>query len=264
MSRFRADSEITALNRASLEGTSLLVSRRLAVAVHAADRAHRLTGGRFDPRVIGLLDHWGYRGSPLGLVGGAGGVGSAERIVVRTDRAHARLPHPIDLGGIGKGLALRWARDRLERLAIGRYLLDAGGDLVAHGPSPDDGPWVVGIEDPRGDDGPRAVLTVKAGAVATSSIRRHHWVDGEGRERHHLVDPGTGEPAEGGLRSVTVAATDPAWAEVWSKALFVAGRAAIASLARGRGLAAWWVAHDGSLEMTPAGRARTVWVAGEG
>ena len=263
MSRFRADSEITALNRASIAGASCRVSRRLAVAVHAADRAHRLTRGRFDPRVVGLLDGWGYRGTPLGAAAQAGGVGSAERIVVRTDRATLRLPHPVDLGGIGKGLALRWARDRLDQAAVGRYLLDAGGDLVARGSAPDGGPWVIGIEDPRGADGPRAALTVETGAVATSSIRRHHWVDRGGRERHHLVDPATAAPADGGLRAVTVAAADPAWAEVWSKALFVAGRDAIAILARGRGLAAWWVADDGSLEMTPAARARTVWVAGE-
>jgi thiamine biosynthesis lipoprotein len=62
---------------------------------------------------------------------------------------------------------------------------------------------------------------------------------------------------------VTVAAPDPAWAEVWSKALFIAGRASIAAEARARGLAAWWFAPDGSLEMTPAARACTIWVAGE-
>ena len=45
---------------------------------------------------------------------------------------------------------------------------------------------------------------------------------------------------------------DPAWAEVWSKVLFLGGRRAIANEARSRGLAAWWVADDGSLEMTPA------------
>ena len=67
----------------------------------------------------------------------------------------------------------------------------------------------------------------------------------------------------GGLLAVTVAGPDPAWAEVWSKALFVEGAATIASLARARGLAAWWVAADGTLEMTPAARIRTRWVRAE-
>lgn len=263
MSRFRADSEVTALNRAALAGQSFPASRRLGSAIHAADRAHRLTGGRFDPRVVGLLDGWGYHGAPLGPDPDGGGIGSTDRIMERTDRERIRLPHPVDLGGIGKGLTLRWARDRVSRIGVERFLLDAGGDMVARGTAPDGGPWSIGIEDPRGGAVPRAVLAVREGAVATSSVRRLQWIDASGRRRHHLVDPVTGDPADGGLTAVTVAGSDPAWAEVWSKALFVAGRGRVAALARAWGLAAWWVATDGTLEMTPAARTRTVWVADE-
>ncbi len=62
---------------------------------------------------------------------------------------------------------------------------------------------------------------------------------------------------------MTVALADPAWAEVWSKVLFLGGHDTIAAEARARGLAAWWVTDDGTLEMTPAGRAMTRWVAAE-
>jgi len=261
MSRFMEASEVSALNRAALRGAPLAVGRRLARAAYAADRAHRVTGGRFDPRVLELLDGWGYAGASLGAVATTT-VGAPERIVERLDRQRIRLPHPIDLGGIGKGLAVRWASDRVQRAGVARFLLDAGGDLVAHGPGPDGTPWLIGIEDPAGGADLRAVVGLVDGAMATSSIRRLQWV-ADGRSRHHLVDPATGEPADGGLVAVTVAAADPAWAEVWSKTLFIAGRAGIAAEARARGLAAWWIAVDGSLEMTPAARARTVWVAGE-
>jgi thiamine biosynthesis lipoprotein len=262
MSRFMAGSEITALNRAALRGAPMAVGRRLARAAHASDRAHRITAGRFDPRVLELLDGWGYAGAPLGATAATTTVGAAERILERIDRQRIRLPHPIDLGGIGKGLAVRWAAERVQGDGVGRFLLDAGGDLVAHGPGPDGTPWMIGVEDPAGGADPRAVVGLVDGAMATSSIRRLQWV-ADGRPRHHLVDPATGEPADGGLVAVTVAAADPAWAEVWSKTLFIAGRAGIAAEARARGLAAWWIATDGSLEMTAAARARTVWVAGE-
>ncbi|MBI3748130.1 MAG: hypothetical protein HY262_04710 [Chloroflexi bacterium] len=72
-----------------------------------------------------------------------------------------------------------------------------------------------------------------------------------------------GESVRQGLRSVTVAGDDPAWAEVWSKTLFLAGRGAIADLACRRALAAWWCDEDGNLEMTAAARVRTVWIAAE-
>jgi thiamine biosynthesis lipoprotein len=262
MSRFREDSEVSALTRAALTGESMAVGRRLAVSAHMCDRAHRLTGGRFDPRVIGQLDAWGYRGASLGAPVSTAMVGAPERIVERFDRARIRLPHPIDLGGIGKGLAVRWATDRAVATGVQRFLLDAGGDIATRGEAPEGGPWLIGVEDPAGGDDPLAVVALRDGAIATSSIRRQRWTT-DGGERHHLVDPRTGEPADGGLLAVTVAAADPAWAEVWSKALFVAGQAAIRGEARAHGLAAWWVEQVGGIEMTAAARQRTTWVAGE-
>ena len=172
------------------------------------------------------------------------------------------VDQPIDLGGIGKGLALRWAARRLDRLGVASFLLEAGGDLVASGAGPADGEWRVGIEDPAGDDTSLAVIEVRDLAVATSSVGVHSWLM-DGRSVHHLIDPATGQPGGDGLLAVTVADRDPAWAEVWSKTLFLAGRAGVAELARARGLAAWWIGADRIVSMTPAARVRTVWVAAE-
>jgi FAD:protein FMN transferase len=263
LSRFRPTSAVTLLNQAALRGDAIAVDRRLAAAVHACDRAHRITVGRFDPRIVGQLDAWGYRGATLDGPVALSSLAAPERIVERIDRRRIRLPHPIDLGGIGKGLAVRWAAARVLRAGVERFLIDAGGDIAARGEGPDGGPWMIGIEDPTGGSEPVAVVAIRDGAIATSSIRRLRWsVDGQ--ERHHLVDPATGEPADGGLLAVTVAGPDPAWAEVWSKALFVSGRLEIGATARARGLAAWWVTVDGGVEMTPAARVQTDWVAGEG
>ena len=263
LSRFRADSEVSVLNRAALRGEGRPVGWRLALAAHACDRAHRLSGGRFDPRILDLLDEWGYHGADLGAAGGTTALGAAGPLVERLDEHRIRLPAPIDLGGIGKGLAVRWAADRLRRAGVSRFLIDAGGDIATDGPGPDGDPWRIGIEDPMGRSEPLAVIAITGGAVATSSVRRLHWTR-DGVARHHLVDPATRAPADGGLLAVTVAQADPAWAEVWAKVLFIAGRAKIADEARGRGWAAWWVASDGSLEMTPAARQQTMWVRGEG
>lgn len=171
------------------------------------------------------------------------------------------VARPIDLGGIGKGLALRWAAARLERAGARDFLVEAGGDLVARGNDLDGSPWQVGIEDPAGGED-LAVMAVSDLAVATSSIRFNRWMM-DGQVVHHLLDPRTGEPANDGLVAVSVAAEDPAWAEVWSKALYLAGRPAIGNEARSRGMAAWWITEEGAIEMTPAARALTIWVATE-
>jgi thiamine biosynthesis lipoprotein len=121
---------------------------------------------------------------------------------------------------------------------------------------------MVGIEDPFEAEEP-AIVALRDAAICTSSVAVHRWRTADGRDVHHLLDPRTGEPGGPGLIAVTVSGPDPAWAEVWSKTLFLEGAARIGGRARAAGLAAWWVRDDGSLEMTPAARERTAWVRGE-
>ncbi len=282
MSRFRESSDLTRINRAAGSGRRICVDRRLTRALVAADRAGRITDGLFDARVVADLERLGYEGVglepgpdagpdalPADLLRGAGARPGWERrwLAVDPRSTAVALAQPVDLGGIGKGLALRWAWRRLERARIvdaeGGALLEAGGDLVAGGPAPQGGPWIIAIEDPEGGGEPVATVAVPSGALATSSILVHRWTGPDGRAVHHLVDPRTGEPGGAGLLAVTVAGPDPAWAEVWSKSLFLCGAAGIATTARARGLAAWWVLDDGRVEMTAAARARTTWLAAE-
>ncbi len=283
LSRFRDDSELTALNRLAGTGRVVAVSWRLRTMLAAIHRAGRMTAGRFDASVLADLERLGEHGAVLDRIddpGGrgetiddAGGDGAADgAAIVRlvppgTPRASlVRAPGvPVDSGGIGKGLALRWA----ATAAVGvlppgtGLLLDAGGDITSAGSAPRGG-WRVGVEDPVMPDAgaePLAVLAVERGSVATTSVRVRNWVGPDGRHVHHLVDPRTRAPARTGLIAVTIAAADPAWAEVWSKSLFLAGRDGIGEEARSRGLAAWWVDDRGRLGLTPEARLCSEWVA---
>lgn len=278
LSRFRASADLVALNGRAGDPACRPVHPRLYGAVAAAERAWRATGGAFDPRVLADLERLGYRGAAPGpAAAGQGSAATAARRAaftggrwVRRDprRRGIAIAAPLDLGGIGKGLALRWAfdilRDTLPELGEAGCgaLLEAGGDLVAAGAAPQPGPWLVGIESPLAG-AEIAVLELAAGAVCTSSIGVHAWTASDGRAVHHLLDPWTGAPGGDGLVAVTVAGPDPAWAEVWSKALFLDGARGIGPRARAVGLAAWWIGGDGALEMTPAARARTTWVEAE-
>jgi thiamine biosynthesis lipoprotein len=258
LSRFRADSDLTAANRDAGSGVPRTVGARLYRAVAAAERARRTTEGRFDARVLAHLERLGDTGTPLPT-----GEGRLREPLRRPRERSLALDRPHDLGGIGKGLTLRWALRRLDRLrarAAG-VLLEAGGDIVVSGRPEGLSSWSIGVEDPLGGPGQAAVITLQHGAVCTSSVAQRAWWSPDGRPVHHLIDPATGEPGGGGLLSVTVAGADPAWAEVWSKALFLAGPNGIGDLARGRGLAAWWIDLSGALSMTPAARQRTAWLA---
>ncbi len=123
----------------------------------AAHRAHHETGGLFDPRVLGALLAWGYDRTFADVVGSAPtrrpcrrarpGPGRValptpaepwEPVVLPGDRrawTGSGQPRrtPIDLGGIGKGLAVRWAAAELVGAgALG--LVDAGRRPVARWP----------------------------------------------------------------------------------------------------------------------------------
>lgn len=272
LSRHRDDSELTALNRLAGRGAIRPLGRRLYVAIAASDRARRSTDGRFDARILADLERLGDHGADLGELddrpikdrarsGLRARRGQRSRMRRDPRRRRVALDRPHDLGGIGKGLALRWAADRAAGVLESSrgYLLEAGGDIVARGSPLDQSRWSIAIEDPGLNGPPLAVVATAAGAVCTSSIARRRWHLEDGEAVHHLIDPATGDPGGAGLLAVTVAGTDPAWAEVWSKALFLEGWQGIGDLARGRDLAAWWVEKGGELRMTPAARVMTDW-----
>jgi thiamine biosynthesis lipoprotein len=247
-----------------------VVPAPLFEAVAEAARAHAETGGLFDPRVLRTLEAYGYDRS---LPFASGDVATDPRAETGAsvpsargpwqpgldrDSSAVRLgPDPIDLGGIGKGLAVRWAAERLG--ASGRsVLVEAGGDCHLAGPGPDGDGWKVGVEDPFGGPAPLAVLTLEDLACATSSVRLRRWRVGQ-EQVHHLIDPTSGRPGGAGLAAVTVVGPDAAWAEVWSKSLFLSGADGIAALAEDRQLDALWVRDDGTLHATPGMAERVVW-----
>ena len=236
-------------------------------AVVEAWRAYEMTGGRFDPRVLEDLVALGYDRS-LPFAEGAVTVDapipkrrlSRPRWNPRFRRARGEVclgGFPIDLGGIGKGLGVRWASAALRRAAPD-FVVDAGGDCYCAGLAPEGGPWRVGVEDPTGGPGPVLVVALSDQAAATSSIRVRRW-NADGVPVHHLIDPRSGLPGGQGLLAVTVVGPDPALAEVWSKVLFLAGSAGVASQAAHHSVAACWVTQDGTTGVSAAMEAFVEW-----
>jgi FAD:protein FMN transferase len=241
----------------------------LFLAVQEAYRAHQKTKGRFDPRVLQDLVGFGYDRS-LDFHAGrveTSGAGAGRRPAPPWRPRFRGGPRPqlhvgtepLDLGGIGKGLAVRWAAERLEPF-VDQFLIDAGGDIACRGGGPERDGWRVAVEDPRGGSGPLAVVALEDEACATSSVRLRRWRC-SGKAVHHLVDPRTGRPGGAGLLAVTVIAADPAEAEVTTKSLFLAGRSRIAGEASKLGAAAFWVASDGCTGETGSFGAHVVWRA---
>ncbi len=231
LSRFRPESELSRLN--ARNGRPTAVSSLLYDVIASALAAARATRGAFDPTLLPDLVRLGYDrtfadlpadGSPTRRLPFVGGQWHGIRL--DSQRRQIRLPPgaALDVGGIAKGMAVDAALDRLEReLGIGTAVVDAGGDLAVRGLPPAQRAWDVAIE------GTTLSIALRHGALATSGSSRRRWLQ-DGVERHHLIDPRTGEPAASGLRSVTVAAATCRQAEVGATAAFVLGAAEGAAL----------------------------------
>jgi FAD:protein FMN transferase len=273
-SRFRPDSELTALNEAG--GTAVPVSELFADLVAAALRAAELTDGDVDPTCGAALVSLGYdrdfaevraagsgapepsaghpqaaAGPPPRPAGAPAPVPGWRTVELDRDVPRVRLPAGVrlDLGATAKA----WAADRCADLIAGRLgcgtLVSLGGDIAVAGPGPSGG-WRVRVTDDHaaGPQAPGQTVAVGAGGLATSSTTVRAWTAG-GRQLHHIIDPATGGPARSCWRTVSVAGGTCVDANTASTAAIIRGEAAPRWL-RDAGLPARLVRLDGTVETT--------------
>ncbi|MEQ8848664.1 FAD:protein FMN transferase [Botrimarina sp.] len=228
---YRDQSELIALNRRAAEDW-VEVEPRLFALLETCDRLHRDTEGAFDPTGGPLSRVWGFHRregrlpSPSEIDAARGLVGWNH---VRLDpvRRAVRFELPgleINVNSIGKGYAL----DRAGELLAGRgvtdwmmhggrsTLLGRGRNLVAgiNG-------WLAGIPNPVDPSQRLDVLTLEDQALSTSGAGTQFF-EHEGRRYGHVIDPRTGQPAEG-LWSASVVAPTAAEADALSTAAYVLG-----------------------------------------
>jgi thiamine biosynthesis lipoprotein len=262
-SRFRADSEIVALDNAPPDGRGRIgpvrISPLLAGALAVALRAARLTDGDVDPTVGGALSAAGYDrdfalvrtdGPPVRLT--VRSVPGWQEIELNETAGLVSLPSgtQLDLGATAKA----WAADRAAariaaELGCG-VLVNLGGDIAVAGAAPPGG-WRIRVQDVTGrpEDppaaGPSAVIAIHSGGLATSSTAARRWRRG-GDVLHHILDPRSGLPAAPVWRTASVAAATCADANAASTAAIIRGEAALAWLA-GLRLPARLVAESGAV-----------------
>lgn len=258
-SRFRPDSELSRMNAAA--GRPVVVSAGTFALIELAVDAWWRTGGRFDPTVHDAMVRLGYDRdfdevrsdarpdtAPAARAAPAPGCATI-RLDALVRAVHLPRGVHLDLGGIGKGYAADvLCREALAEGARG-VCIDLGGDVRIAGEGPDSGAWRVEVE-PLGAREPIGGLRLADGGVATSTRLKRRWETARGAA-HHLVDPTTGIPAEGGLVSVTVIAGETWWAEVLAKAAFVAGPVAGAAIVQRAGATGLLIRADGGVERLP-------------
>ncbi len=255
LTRFSETSELAQLNRA--QSAWFHASPDLFDVVYQARGLADQTCGLFDPTLLDVVEHLGYdrtlddlRGRDLPAPSSPLPAERPAFNLVQFDMAARAIRLPagarLDLGGIAKGWITERAAQRMARFCRA-CAVSAGGDLFALGRPEGEPGWPVALEDPRDPERVLAVLMAPPGAVATSAVTKRRWVQA-GLARHHLIDPRTRQPAETDWLSVTVLAPRAAVAEVFAKALLIAGSRQAPEIATQRGdLAYIAVDADGGL-----------------
>lgn len=239
---YREASEVVHLNRlAHLRPVEVetglfgLITRMLEI--------HRETAGAFDPtsgplsRVWGFFERQGAVPAEEALAAARQLVG-ADGVELDPERRTVRFLRPgleLNFNASGKGYALDRAAEKLAAAGVSDFLLQGGAssivargrrfaeraasDYTPEGPSG----WKVGIVHPLLRNQVLAEVLLWDEAMGTSGCGVQFFRH-EGKRLGHILDPRSGQPAEG-LLSVSVFAPTAEAADALSTAFFVGGAA---------------------------------------
>ena len=110
---------------------------------------------------------------------------------------------------------------KLKNARVKSALINAGGDIYCLGDN-NGKPWRVNVQDPRHPKHMLRRLKVENRAVATSGDYEQFF-DFRGRRYSHIIDPATGYPANAGISSATVIASNALTADALSTSLMILG-----------------------------------------
>jgi thiamine biosynthesis lipoprotein len=269
---WKPGSELRALNEALRAGRSATVAPDLQRVLRQCAELERASQGLFNPAIGAWVNGWGFHAdrladgapppTPQHLAAWQAQTPTLAALQWRGAQVRSHLPGlQLDLGAIGKGVALDLALDHLARQGVQHALLNLGGNLAASGlATPHDGPvaraWQVGVRHPQGPGLAALMRTQGREAVVTSGVyERQRRLPG-GPWAHHVLDPRLARPSTG-LASVTVVHASAALADAGATALLVAGPQHWRPLAGALGLDQVLAIDDaGRHQVTPAMAAR--------
>ena len=241
-----------------------------------AERVYALSGGAFDITVAPLVNYWGFGRRVAGdsysnLQSSISNLQSSidsllsfvgfEKVALVNHRVvKDDYRTQIDGGAVAKGQACDMIAAVLSRQGCTNWLVDIGGEVVAHGVNDKGAPWHIGITKPNlnnegAQEDLQQVLAVSDICMATSgNYRNYYYADGE--RRSHTIDPRTGYPVQHSLLSATVVSSSCMRADALATACMVLGaEEALAMIDRAGDAACYLiVAENDSLQVVESAK----------
>jgi len=208
LSRFEGSSAVSVLNQ---QGRLVDVPPEFGRILSAAIEYHRISGGAFDVTVQPLVDlfwnsaraGWPEGPSPEKILDLLGCVGSQHVTVSAGTISFQRDGMGLTLDGIAKGYIVDRVTAVLEQHGIGRYLVNAGGDIRSAGTKERGQPWSIAVQDPAKQGDFPARIRIRDGAFATSGSYERYF--DHRRSFHHIVDSRDGRSPNRSISATVVA-----------------------------------------------------------
>ncbi len=245
--------EDSALARLNASGSGALPDGALELLSQTLDLSAR-TGGALDPTLYPAVRLWGfttgdYRVPTDAEIADALARVGTEHVSIDGNTVTLSGGAMLDFGAVAKGYAARECAASLPD-GVTAALFSFGGNVQTVGDKPDGSAWHIGVQDPFSDGTAAALTLTGSNAVVTSGGYQRYFEEG-GVRYCHILDPGTGAPADSGLASVTIVAGDGLLADGLSTALYVMGLDGAAEFWRGSDdFEAVFITDDGEIFYT--------------
>ncbi|WP_057937014.1 FAD:protein FMN transferase [Algoriphagus resistens] len=229
LSTYIPDSELSKFNQGDTLDFSLPY---LLPVLDASQTVYENTNGAFDPTVGPLVNIWGF---------GPGGPELKDSVDIKNllskvgfdkiefDQKQLRKKVSgiyLDFSAIAKGYGSDVVADFLDNKGISDYLVEIGGELVAHGLNEKGELWKVGVNRPEESANSTDLISIIAlqnRGMATSGNYRNYYVR-DSVKISHTINPVTGYPVSHTLLSATVVADNCMMADAYATAMMVIGK----------------------------------------
>ena len=235
ISVYRPSSEISRINESPSTSWHDL-SPDVFDLLWLAKQLHIQTNDAFDVTSGRLIKAWGFlqkqgrTPSPEKLAEAVESSG-IKNIEFHEHEHKIRFKRPdveINLGGIGKGWAIDKAVDLIEMEGIENFLIHGGHSSVRSrgtrgqaGQKTEQNGWPVGLRHPLLREKRIGTIILQNKALGTSGSGTQFFIE-KGQKIGHILDPRTGQPANGVL-SATVLADTAAEADALATAAYILG-----------------------------------------
>ena len=219
------DSELSKANHA--EGEPMEISDVTANLLRFTLEMSEKTDGRLDPTVQPLMNVWGFTDRNFKVptdeeLNAAKALVGYQKVSLEGNTLTMPAGMQLDFGAVAKGYACDLITDDWKAQGITSGLVNLGGNIAVIGKNETDENWKIAVQNPN-DNSAIGILNVTDCSVVTSGSYIRYFEDENSNTYGHIMNPATGYPVKGDIKSVTVVGKDSKVCDALATAFYVMG-----------------------------------------